>query len=293
MLSSNYELEPAISLLEMKARAHHATSSLSTRCFEANETTRISNTYFLPSLYEGLLPWQSVNYHDVIDRMVKSKNDIKILDLGCGSGFWMEEINAASTFIETFGISAKDYRLACQRPQIVKDTVLHLRTNSDLVFRGEHGQTYFSDVDLLRDSTIDDEHYRIGDVLDQIKLFPTNYFDIVVSNQACKYFIDPLRVLKQTYRVLKPKGYAFLESMCPVIYQGDNPEPIPDDAVYDILKRTGLKCTYGEYTFSGLEYRRGLAFKKTKSRINLPFSYRDVEHHPGTKTDYLTYSLAS
>ena len=237
------------------------------------------------------MPWHETDYLDVLKRRIKSGQPTTVLDLGCGAGFWMEETRSISPLIEVFGATAKDYRCVKHRPVVHKDETSLVLTNGLTIFYDDVGVIYDSDVDLLRDAQIDDGHYLIGDVYQTIKRFPPGFFDLIVSNQACKYFFDPLRALKQIHRILKPKGYAFLESMCPLIYPDDNCEPLPDDKIEMFFSQAGLKCNYGEYSPNGLNLRRGLAFKKIKPRINLPVVYKDVDYNPGTKTDFLTYSL--
>lgn len=290
MSVQNLEIESPIGFSEMRARLRESALAISNRRFEANETTRISNSYFLPTLKEGWLPWHETDYLDVLNRRVKSDLPTTVLDLGCGAGFWMEEIKSISPWFDVFGATAKDYRCAKQRPTVSRTNQAPLNKES-IDFLDEHGAICVSPVDLLRDAQIDDEHYLIGDVYKTIKKIPPGFFDLIVSNQACKYFFDPLRALKHIHRILKPNGYAFLESMCPLIYPGYNCEPLSDDQVERLFSHAGLKCNYQEYSHNGLNIRRGLAFKKIKPRLNLPVTYRDVDHNPGTKTDFLTYSL--
>lgn len=291
MSVQNLEIEAPIGFSEMKAGLRESALAISNRRFEANETTRISNRYFLPTLKEGWLPWHETDYLDVLNRRVKSDLPTTVLDLGCGAGFWMEETRSISPLIEVFGVTAKDYRRAKHRPIVHKDETSLVLTKGLTIFYDDVGVIYDSDVDLLHDAQIDDDHYLIGDVYKTIKKIPPGSFDLIVSNQACKYFFDPLRALKHIHRILKPNGYAFLESMCPLIYPDYNCEPLSDDQVERLFSHAGLKCNYQEYSPNGLNIRRGLAFKKIKPRLNLPVTYRDIDHNPGTKTDFLTYSL--
>jgi len=105
-----------------------------------------------------------------------SRNDIKVLDLGCGNGF--------------FG------NLLIQKNPQIKYTGIELSSG---LLSGRH--KYFSNK--LNSSFIE------GDYVEKIKSFPEQSFDCVVSLWSQK-FNNPVDFFPQVFRILKKGGFFVL-----------------------------------------------------------------------------------
>ncbi len=259
---------------------------LSRREFAPNETTRGQSEYLLPSLTEPSFPlWKNITYEAALARFLTTESEVRVLDLGCGAGFWMEE-QARTPGVTTFGITAMDYRKRSDRPPVVyKGTY-----QGAPVYENPDGMVTYIDTDLAKSVEIDNDRYFVGDVHEVLRNLPEGSFHAIVSHQACRYLFDPLRVLKQVHRVLVPGGYAFLESFTAKIYRPDE-TPASDKTVQQLLGRTGQPVSYGGYTPDGLRNRFGLALKKTRRKLKISAHYRSIEESPVDKTKVTTYYL--
>ena len=118
---------------------------------------------------------QRLQKHGVFS--VKNTPNLKILDLGCGTGVLIEQLLSLLPLAEVCGIdpSAEMLNIAQQRlPPSV-------------------------DLDL-----------GSADKLD----FEDNSFDVVISTNAFHYFRDPQSSIQEALRVLKPQGYLVITDWC-------------------------------------------------------------------------------
>lgn len=260
------------------------------RVFAPNETTR-SDTYLLPHLDEGRgLLKKRTDYEIALAEFLKKEPEIRLLDVGCGAGFWLEKQATRNHRLSVFGISAKDYRSPENRPPIVylgRDGI-----GGGPIFQTPNGHLKYYGIELGRTGTIDDEHYVIDDVHEALQVLPANSFHLVVSFQACRYLFDPLRVLKQIHRLLVPNGYAFLESFNPQVFD-KNENRVSHRNLQKMFLKGGSPVRYGEYQPTELHVRHGLAIKKTYKRLLLPITYRRVVSNPMDNTHVATYYLIS
>lgn len=259
------------------------------RVFAPNETTRADSYLLLPHLdEEGMFVKRRVDYEIALAAFLKKEPDVRLLDLGCGAGFWLEKQAARNHRLKVYGISAKDYRRPEDRPLVSfmgKDNI-----GGDPIFKSQNGYATYVGIELDRTTAIDDGHYFIGDAHETLKTFPTNFFHLIVSYQACRYLFDPLRVLKQIHRTLVPNGYAFLESFTSLVFN-QSEDPVSDEKMQKMFRRCGHSITWGEYRPTELHTKSGLAIKKTKTRLILPIKYRQVVNNPIDKTRVVTYYL--
>jgi len=262
---------------------------LAERVFAPNETTRADTSLLLPHLDEGgLFSKRRVDYEIALAEFLKKEPAVRLLDLGCGAGFWLEKQAARNQRLEVYGLSAKDYRRPEDRPPVSyigKDSL-----GGDPIFKSLDGCATYVGIELDRTAAIDDGHYFIGDIHQTLQTFPANFFHLAVSYQACRYLFDPLRVLKQIHRTLVPNGYAFLESFTSLVFDHSE-NSITDQAIQKMFRRCGHPITWGEYRPTELHLKSGLAIKKTKKRFSLPIKYRQVVENPIDKTRVVTYYL--
>ena len=118
---------------------------------------------------------QRLQKHGVFS--VKNTLNLKILDLGCGTGVLIEQLLSLLPLAEVCGIdpSAEMLNIAQQRLP--------------------------PSVDLKLGS---------ADKLD----FEDNSFDVVISTNAFHYFRDPQSSIQEALRVLKPQGYLVITDWC-------------------------------------------------------------------------------
>ncbi|MDE2025340.1 MAG: class I SAM-dependent methyltransferase [Patescibacteria group bacterium] len=120
----------------------------------SNESTFLAKTYW--DNLQHILP-------------EKGKDKLKLLDIGCGNGFFLEEAKKQ-------GIGYV-YGIEPGKP-LVKRARMDIRPNIK--------------TDLLRPG-----------------LFPNNYFDIICCFHTLDHCIDPNEFIRLSYKMLKKGGYAF------------------------------------------------------------------------------------
>ncbi len=105
-----------------------------------------------------------------IDQLLtnKSNDELKVLDLGCGSGRSIHTFRLRNSKIEWFG--------------------LDIASSSEVDSRDRNDASFYT--------------------FDGINIpFEDNYFDIVYSNQVFEHVRYPTELLEEVYRVLKSGGY--------------------------------------------------------------------------------------
>lgn len=260
--------------------------------YDAHEITRTEN-YLLPHLVENSLIFShKVTFERALAEMLNRQAQINVLDLGCGAGFWLDELASRSQRISVYGVSAKDYRHPENRPPIIFDHFDQYCQSP--VYRNPAGNSFYYGQ-LEKIVTLDDDHYFVGDIHEVLRCLPTNTFHLIVSHQTCRYLFDPLRVLKNVHRVLTPGGYAFLESFEPLVFDTDE-TPVCDAKLQKHFRRTGNSVTYGEYRpYDEGRTCIGLAIKKKGRRFSLPIRYRSIAPTiattPTYQTNVVTYYL--
>lgn len=258
------------------------------RVFAPIETIRDTHRYLLPTLREFTPFPQDISYETVLRHLLHKKT-VRILDLGCGAGFWVEQQSYIPD-TEVYGITAKDYRRPTDRPTLVFHGYDKYSSVPVPIYKSVDGvHTYLGD-EYKHQPTIDGDHYLIGDIHDLLHFLPANYFDIIVSYQTCRYLFDPLRVLKQIHRILTPQGYAFLESFDTQI-QGSDGNLLTESQVKKLFTKSGLVNSYGQYYPTAVHRKFGLAFKKKHPRLRLPIKYGQIVESPDDKTRVITYEL--
>ncbi len=258
------------------------------RVFVPNETTRDETYRLLPFLNKGNLIKRRVDYETTLAEFLKKEPLVRILDLGCGAGFWAETQAARDPRLAVYGLTAKDYRRPQDRPAVVYRGI-DSQTGGP-IFATPDGHHLFSGIEFNKTTTIDNQHYFIGDAHEILRILPANFFHLIVSYEACHYLFDPLRVLKQIHRVLAPNGYAFLDSFSPLIFDRHEKQ-VSDEAIKKMFQGFGQPFHYGKYCPDELHRRHGLAMKKTRARFSLPVSHRTVVSNPLDNTHVITYYL--
>lgn len=137
--------------------------------------------------YERALPkfkGRSVVEH-LNTKLLEDSSEVSILDIGCGEARFLgqlvedcECLSETKLRLKAAGLTAADYRCYIQEP---------------------YWQDLVSKVD-----------YRMGDAHCLTEIFPDQKFDFITSLYAFVYFVEPLRVLEQTYSLLKEGGIAFI-----------------------------------------------------------------------------------
>src|SRR3989344_4601531 len=259
--------------------------------YDAHEITRTEN-YLLPLLIENsFILAHKTNFEKALAEMLRQHRQVNVLDLGCGAGFWLDELAACHSRVSVYGISAADYRHPLDRPPVIFD---HFdQSCQSPVYRNPAGNTFYYG-NLEKVVTLDDDHYFVGDIHEVLRCLSSNLFHLIVSHQTCRYLFDPLRVLKNDHRVLTPGGYAFMESFEPLVFDM-NETLISNTKLQKLFRQTGNSVTYGEYRpYSEGRTRIWLAMKKKGRRFSLPVGYRSIvptSTSPTYQTDVVTYYL--
>ncbi len=130
--------------------------------------------------YSKYLPqFEGKTFVEHISEKNQQGAEVTVLDIGCGQGITLAQLQQRFPAIKTYGISATDMR----QDNVPED---------------------------LR-SFVDQIDYRVGDIHHLRKFFKDERFDIIVSLRTFVHLGDPLSVLKQSYALLKRNGVAFLD----------------------------------------------------------------------------------
>ena len=168
-------------------------------------------------------------------------SNLKILDLGCGSGIISSELAKITYPGEVIGIDLSESMLkqAC----------------------------------WLKDSQgITNLNFQLGDAY-QLK-FPDNYFDFVYSRLLFQHLIEPVKVLKNIYRILKPGGMLYIldvDDRWFTLY----PEPKSFASLYQ--KLTSLQKSQGGDPYIGRKlgsYVHQAGFNQVQTQIEVITSDR-------------------
>ncbi len=100
---------------------------------------------------------------------LKLKNNLKILDVGCGTGDSLVLLNRLNPNIDLYGLDISEEMLKKARKKLNEKGVL-----------------------------------KLGDV--ENTSFKSNFFDFVITTEAFHHFPNPDLALKEIYRVLKKNG---------------------------------------------------------------------------------------
>jgi len=142
---------------------------------------------------------QRVNgIHDAIDEQLRTRQSIKILEIGCGFGLALLQLRAKyGDRVKLFGLNSSSEdgdSLMLELGAKALGLPPELATGIGLTFH---------------------------DVADGLP-YPDQAFDLVFSQVAWLYFPDKLRVLMEVQRVLSPHGLAKIE--CQIQVKGNVPE---------------------------------------------------------------------
>jgi len=265
--------------------------AMQARDFEPQEITRSDNTgYSLPQFIDRtlFLP-RKITFDCALREIVQKKGLARVLDIGCGAGFWSEDLlgGKMGESIEVFGITGRDYRRTDQRPPV---EFSRMDEEGRPMFQDSGGRHIYIGYPLDRNSQMDNEHYVVGDIHEVLGDFEEASFDIAVSYQACRYLFDPLRVLKQVYRTLDYRGFAFLESFQLTIFTNDR-EILTPKEIKGIFAKNGYDVSIGYYE----DYphtRSGLSLRKTKPRLHIPsIVYNDITYSEKEGCKKVTYAF--
>jgi SAM-dependent methyltransferase len=263
--------------------------------FCPNEVGRTE--YLLPSLVSSLSLFQrEISAETAIRKFIKSRGRCVVLDLGCGAGFWLANKNEEhGKSFEGYGVSASDYRKPEQRQPLIVEEREENGEKRRFLRSIDSLSVYFGYLYLLEEARVDDAHYFQGDIHGLLRQFTEEKFDVIVSHQTCRYLFDPLRALKGVYRVLKKGGFAFLESLKPIIFDSDDKQ-LSFEQIGELFNKNGYKVFIGKYWPDPDHIREGLSFKKDKkSRLSLPdIIYRGIIPNPYAHNSLVvTYQLKS
>lgn len=111
---------------------------------------------------------------ELLDSLVPSLDNPKILDLGCGEGHITAQILKKFPHAEVSGL---DYSISAI----------------------QYAHQHFKNIDFV-----------VGDACDLP--YSDNYFDIVVCNNMWEHVGDPLIILEQIRKVVKPLGYLLIST---------------------------------------------------------------------------------
>ena len=111
-----------------------------------------------------------------LDRLEIASKE-RILDLGCGTGTLIEHLLQMFPEAEVVGIDVSEEMLKVAKQKLSESVELKLGSADNLPF-------------------------------------PNNSFDVIVSTSVFHYFRDPIRVLQEVKRVLKPYGRLVITDWC-------------------------------------------------------------------------------
>lgn len=120
--------------------------------------------------YIKLIPYIKQTYSNYLSKFLPTiTDDFRILDIGCGNGFFLEEAKRLG-FKYVYGIEPSKKAVSKARKDIRKNI-------------------------------------KIG--IFQQKIFPKSYFNVVTCFQTLDHLIDPVICIKTTYEILKKGGIVY------------------------------------------------------------------------------------
>jgi ubiquinone/menaquinone biosynthesis C-methylase UbiE len=143
-----------------------------------------SSGYFSKSFSNRYMNWKrNHSLRNVFAREIgklHSKNLIKVLDLGCGDGSLIFSLNIEFS---------KKYKLKFFGVDLSRLDIDFANRRSEYF---DHKNCYFYAMDA------------------QNLTFDNDEFDIVISSELAEHILEPHKVIKEVYRVLKKNGFFFL-----------------------------------------------------------------------------------
>lgn len=147
--------------------------------------------YWSKNIIERFI-WQSKL--TTVKKILKTIPYQRVLDVGCGDGELLRTIRSASRYT---GIDISPTQIAYMRSHMKELRRLHT-----------------GPISLLRS--------------DAIPLpFPSQSFDLVLACDVLEHVLDPLRLIKDIKKVLKPKGFALLS--------------IPNEPLWEVMRLAALR----------------------------------------------------
>lgn len=120
--------------------------------------------------YDKLVPYINQTYGSYLNKFLPAVPDnFKILDIGCGNGFFLEEAKK-SGFKHVFGIEPSKNAVSKARKDIKKNIIINIFAKN---------------------------------------IFPKAFFDVVACFQTLDHVTDPNMNIKITYEILKHGGMAY------------------------------------------------------------------------------------
>ncbi len=164
----------------------------------------------------GLLLIRRDEFKALLDKLFKEKGHLDILEIGCYKGFLVGWLH-------------------------------------DNYPKSRYSWNYWG-VDIIEppDRRRDYPHYIMNaEVLE----FPPSSFDLVVMIEVLEHIVDYVRALREIYRVLKPGGYVFIQS---VICSA--PTALADQTHFHVLHPVTLSRVLAWIGFRDIEYVEGGTF---------------------------------
>ncbi|MFQ5879251.1 MAG: class I SAM-dependent methyltransferase, partial [Dehalococcoidia bacterium] len=147
--------------------------------FDCFHRTLFEYRHWLPTY---ATPEGSLDFLAVVERAVREKGRASVLDVGCGAGYALAELEERyGDGVQAYGVTAYDYRPVTP-------------------IESEKAKLYSL------------PHYIVADAHNLLRLQALQglSFDCVVMVESLRFFADPLSVLKAAYRLLSPGGFLFL-----------------------------------------------------------------------------------
>jgi SAM-dependent methyltransferase len=171
-----------------------------------------------------------LNKEIMLKEILKYQKSGKLLDVGCALGFFL---SFAEKYFETYGIDISDYALKKAR---------EIAPKSKLFVKDAQGEYPFKN----------------------------NFFDVAVCFDVVEHLKKPENCIRELYRVLKPKGYLFLQTPAEgskgIIIDDTHISLFSEERLKNILKDKG----FGIVSFSGR--RAVLYFNEALNKIIKIFS---------------------
>lgn len=143
----------------------------------------------------------------------------KILDLGAGTGFGARGIaNLTSSAVTAFEAKALNSIESPQKFVVIKGVRAYLNNpeffadKANLLEKDDEDYAYRSLEEREELRFMRDFSWVFGETAEELPSAWTDSFDFVLATRLLEYVYDPLRVIEEVYRVLKPGGKASLVS---------------------------------------------------------------------------------